>query len=400
MYFTVEKALKMPSLQQVEVIAGKKGLNRVINSVSIMDHPDTSWIKRGDFLLTTGYVFKDDKKLQINLVKELAKRGCAGMAIKLRRFLPEIPPEMIEEANQYRLPLLELPFEAILSDLLFSFTHEIVNRENLINVPSQQNEVFKRILSRNITDSIDVHNQLSELGFDLESPYIILLLKEGQRENQELHSVSLVTQLNKIVKSKNEIRDVKLWLTEFDGHLIILQGRRGGATNSLVHLAERFAYDLAENLFKEYTTYPIAIGISKEKKDVHRLQEGYLEANQAIQLGSKINFHNPKLVYDYRKFEVDTLINQVHKDFLTQYVDSTLLPVIEYDRETGGELLKTLEIYLSYRGKVEDTARALFVHRNTVKFRLSRIEELLGLDLKDGDSLFKLQLSIRAVKLL
>ncbi len=78
MYLTIEKALKLPALNQVEVIGGSQGLTRVINSVSIMDHPDISWIKRGELLLTTGYVFKDDLNAQINLVRELSKRGSAG----------------------------------------------------------------------------------------------------------------------------------------------------------------------------------------------------------------------------------------------------------------------------------------------------------------------------------
>jgi hypothetical protein len=46
MYFTLKEALKLSNLKQITVIGGEHGLNRNINSVSIMDNPDTSWVKR------------------------------------------------------------------------------------------------------------------------------------------------------------------------------------------------------------------------------------------------------------------------------------------------------------------------------------------------------------------
>lgn len=146
MYFTVREAIEMPVLQGVEVIAGKQGLNRVIHSVSIMDHPDTSWIKRGDLLLTTGYVFKDDLEAQISLVRQLAKRGCAGLAIKLKRFIAAVPEEMIQEANTYGLPLIGLPYDAALSDLLVTFTHEIVSRENEGKSHKEKLSIFTKVI--------------------------------------------------------------------------------------------------------------------------------------------------------------------------------------------------------------------------------------------------------------
>ncbi|MDO7484841.1 helix-turn-helix domain-containing protein [Peribacillus frigoritolerans] len=127
------------------------------------------------------------------------------------------------------------------------------------------------------------------------------------------------------------------------------------------------------------------------------MKEGFIEAKKAIQLGSRVN---PTNINDYASVEVEDLINQIPKDAITQYVQSMIQPIIAYDRENEGELLKTLETYLFSRGRIEDAARALFVHRNTVKFRLSRIEDLLGVDLKSRDIAFKLQFSIKAAKLL
>jgi DNA-binding PucR family transcriptional regulator len=151
---------------------------------------------------------------------------------------------------------------------------------------------------------------------------------------------------------------------------------------------------------KEYPKLAFSIGMSKEKKDLFRMKNGFKEACQAILLGTKINSAQKNTIHDYHNLEAYQLISQVSRGTLKDYVESTIRPVLDYDRETGGELLKTLDVFFSARGKIEDTAKALFVHRNTVKFRLARIEELLGIDLKEEDQSFHLQLSIRAAKLL
>ncbi|MGE6377796.1 PucR family transcriptional regulator [Peribacillus muralis] len=391
MYLTVEKALKLPALNQVEVIGGKQGLARVINSVSIMDHPDISWIKRGELLLTTGYVFKDDSDAQINLVRELSKRGSAGLAIKIKRFLSTIPPEMVEEANKYKLPLLEIPYEMPLSDLLFSFTHELVNREKVKNDGKGSFEIFHSLLSGESSSSS--FPQLQEIGFN-HRPYILLLINiETKEEGDSFFPIGrMLEKLNQTEKV-----DFKYWNIDFNGHLIILQGKGMVTDEHLLLQAERIAALLEGLITEGNPSISLTMGLSKVKKEIHNMKEGFSEAKMAIQLGPRVKSTN---INDYASIEVEDLINQIPKDVLTQYVLSMIEPIIVYDKENEGELLKTLETYLFSRGRIEDAARALFVHRNTVKFRLSRIEDLLGVDLKSSDLAFKLQFSIKATKLL
>ncbi|WP_411739067.1 PucR family transcriptional regulator [Peribacillus sp. S4] len=392
MYLTIEKALKLPALNQVEVIGGSQGLTRVINSVSIMDHPDISWIKRGELLLTTGYVFKDDLNAQINLVRELSKRGSAGLAIKIKRFLSTIPPGMVEEANKYNFPLLEIPYEMPLSDLLFSFTYELVNKEKVKNNGKGSVEVFHSLLNGENRSSSFIP-QLQEFGFNPDRPYILLLINGTKEEGDSFFPIGRM--LEKL--SETEREDFKYWNIDFDGQLIILQGKGMVTDEHLLMQAQRIAILLEGLISKDNPGTSLSMGLSKVKKEIYNMKEGFIEAKKAIQLGSRLN---PTNINDYASVEVEDLINQIPKDAITQYVLSMIQPLIVYDRENEGELLKTLETYLFSRGRIEDAARALFVHRNTVKFRLSRIEDLLGVDLKSRDIAFKLQFSIKAAKLL
>jgi sugar diacid utilization regulator len=81
---------------------------------------------------------------------------------------------------------------------------------------------------------------------------------------------------------------------------------------------------------------------------------------------------------------------------IDRFVEEWIGALIAYDSAHGAQLLSTLSSYLEWRGNYDATAAALFVHRNTLKYRLRRIREISGHDLKDPDTLFNLQLATRA----
>ena len=72
--------------------------------------------------------------------------------------------------------------------------------------------------------------------------------------------------------------------------------------------------------------------------------------------------------------------------------------LIAYDRKRLTSLLDTLERYLAERRGVVESARALYIHPNTLRQRLGRIEELTGLSLDDAD-LLSLELAIKLARL-
>jgi sugar diacid utilization regulator len=82
---------------------------------------------------------------------------------------------------------------------------------------------------------------------------------------------------------------------------------------------------------------------------------------------------------------------------IDRFVEEWLGTLIAYDSDHGAELVNTISTFLESRGNYDATAAALFVHRNTLKYRLRRIKEISSHDLKDPDTLFNLQLATRAL---
>ncbi len=76
------------------------------------------------------------------------------------------------------------------------------------------------------------------------------------------------------------------------------------------------------------------------------------------------------------------------------YYRDLLKPLQQYDRLHHGDLVKTLAQYLRHSGHIGRTADALFVHRNSLRYRLARIRALLDVDLDDPDVRLALQVAI------
>ena len=94
------------------------------------------------------------------------------------------------------------------------------------------------------------------------------------------------------------------------------------------------------------------------------------------------------------RYPVDNGADDAPRDRMRAAVDL----LIEYDRRRRTSLLDTLERYLSERRSVIESARALYIHPNTLRQRLGRIEELTELNLTDDD-LLSLELAIKLARL-
>ena len=140
-------------------------------------------------------------------------------------------------------------------------------------------------------------------------------------------------------------------------------------------------------------------GVSGVFHSLTELKQRYLQSMQAIHFGSMmrpdvmIHFYEDCAVYRLAE------LASIHED-LRDLISDGFIRLIRWDEAYKTEFVKTLESYLQYRGNVAHCARALNFHVNTIKYRLGKIEEITGYSLSDGDSYFKLALSMRIYRYL
>jgi sugar diacid utilization regulator/GAF domain-containing protein len=140
----------------------------------------------------------------------------------------------------------------------------------------------------------------------------------------------------------------------------------------------------------------VSIGISNVCKGPASFQAGFEEASHAL-LGSVIRGTPAAMSYEelgpYKyllRMSLDSAVRDSQRDLIAK--------IAEYDRQRQTSLMRTLEEFLRRRGNISATAEALYVHPNTLRQRLRRIQELSGLDLRKEDWLL-IEIAVKMVKL-
>jgi purine catabolism regulator len=128
------------------------------------------------------------------------------------------------------------------------------------------------------------------------------------------------------------------------------------------------------------------------------MRTSFREAEQALSMG--LQLFGPGSVTCFADLGIYRLLfslksNGELNDFHAEYLGN----LVDYDQKHDGELLNTLKVYLHYSA-ISETARAIHVHRNTLLYRLTRIQEITGVDLEDGETRLTLHLAVLAGEVL
>ncbi|THG91211.1 PucR family transcriptional regulator [Alkalihalobacillus alcalophilus ATCC 27647 = CGMCC 1.3604] len=138
----------------------------------------------------------------------------------------------------------------------------------------------------------------------------------------------------------------------------------------------------------------ISWGIGKRKERFEDFQESYRQAKFALQIGRVKDKHHHRTWFEQTR--VDRVLLQLTKNVeMREIIMDTIEPLVQYDEERQMDLIGTFVAFNQYRGNVSQTARSLNLHRQSLLYRLRKIESLTNLSLNDPDHLFLLDLSIK-----
>lgn len=127
---TVGEVLRASTLADARLLGGAGGLGRIVQRLNVMEVPDIlPWVKPHELLLTTGYPLRNTPQSLAGLVGDLDARGLAALAIKVGRYLDELPAELLTEANRLDFPIIQLPDDVGFDDILNQVLTDILNRQ-------------------------------------------------------------------------------------------------------------------------------------------------------------------------------------------------------------------------------------------------------------------------------
>jgi purine catabolism regulator len=129
-------------------------------------------------------------------------------------------------------------------------------------------------------------------------------------------------------------------------------------------------------------------------KNLQSIPQSFREAQQALEIGRRL-FGEDKL-HSFARLGVYRLLFYLDgQSELTDFYQETLGPLLHQDARNEGALIETLEGFFRCNGNLSETARTMHLHRNSLLYRLGRIEELLGRSLEDPELRLSLQIALK-----
>ncbi|WP_066175857.1 PucR family transcriptional regulator [Bacillus marinisedimentorum] len=153
--------------------------------------------------------------------------------------------------------------------------------------------------------------------------------------------------------------------------------------------------DLTERRLKNFLPgVLLSWGIGHEEDGIHVFKESYEKAKTALDLGRRQK--GPGHIVNYEDTKMNRLLLRLSDDSeVREIILSTIAPILQYDKKRPMDLVGTFAAYHRNKGNVSQTARELNLHRQSLLYRLRKIESLTGLSLVNPDDVFLLDLSIK-----
>ena len=253
------------------------------------------------------------------------------------------------------------------------------NIKNLYDEKYDKNSFIKNIILDNILPS-DIYVKSKELRFNAEETRVVFLIKFHSKSD-----VLSFDMVQNIFPDKN--KDYVISTGEQDIVLV-----KEVKHNTDIKEIEKIAKSIADTLNSEFYV-KVSIGIGTVVDNIKDLARSYKEAQVAFEVGKV--FDTEKNIISYENLGIGRLIYQLPTTLCEMFLQEVFKngSLDSLDRET----LMTIQCFFENNLNVSETSRKLFVHRNTLVYRLEKIRKLTGLDLREFDHAitFKVALMVK-----
>lgn len=255
------------------------------------------------------------------------------------------------------------------------------NIKSLYDERYDKSSFIKNIILDNILPS-DIYIKSKEMHFDSESTRVIFLIKFYNRTDMLPFE---------IVQSIFPDRNTDYVISVGDQDIVLVKEITTEEPEEVEELAASIAQTLNADFYSK-----VSIGISTVVSGLKDLARAYKEARVALEVGKV--FDTEKNIISYDNLGIGRLIYQLPTTLCEIFLQEVFKKgsLESLDKDT----LDTVQRFFEYNLNVSETSRNLFVHRNTLVYRLEKIRKITGLDLRNFDQAITFKVALMVKKYL
>lgn len=380
----------LPSLGKLRYLTGTRGLENPIRWIYTPEDDDfTDWVHGGELLIVSGAASHRPAFNLSRVLREAVRLNLAGAILLFgEHYIEEIPQAIIEAAARKDFPLMTIPWDTPLVDIEESIARAIVLSDR---APQQESLLALALAGR--VSAQEFAARAASAGYPVHAPQVLCAFS-FLPENAGGRAVEALTQetaqaLAAALSARSQPFLSCSSLNQI--YLLFAVTETAGAAEAV--LAQ--LYSLAHARIKREeccagATLAPALG------DIIIL---YHEARTALDIARGQHLHTAPYVYEHGGL-AELIVGSSMTEHFRSFANGLLAPLVAQDARSHGRLMETLAAFVAANGNVLHAARELYIHRNTLKYRLRQIEKALGGSLDDSDLRLKLQLALYVRRLL
>ncbi|WP_432667185.1 PucR family transcriptional regulator ligand-binding domain-containing protein [Wukongibacter baidiensis] len=379
MAVTVRDTLNLPIFRDVKILAGESGLDNEITRVNFIEMPsnpisDEKLTEPGEFKITGFFAYKDNVTKLAKEFESLVSERSSGICL-IDEYFQQLPIDIINYANKSGLPILLISKNISYADIITGIMELIIK--------SKDDKILEGIVD-NILNSnksqIEIRKLAREINYSFNEFVVTIYFSTFDKKKINIDF------LDPIVKKEVGWSVVKYKR----GILLILTFKDSVEVNIKEKIS--LAMDLIKRNLVRYL-----IGVSDIYTDLGMLDNCI---NEALLAYNSTNNLNQGIVF-YKELGVYKLLFQLKSDRrLRKFRDEIILPLKDYERKNEIELINTAKCFLKNDGNIKKTSVELFLHENTVRYRIDKIKEILNMKKSTISFYVQLCLALKADEIL
>ncbi|CEQ14576.1 PucR family transcriptional regulator [Paraclostridium sordellii] len=370
---------QLKNFSKSKLLAGEKGLNREISWPYVRTTESISQWLYGEELIFVIYTdIRQDDNSFLSLIEECIDKKLSGIVVLIDdKDIESIPKNVIDKANEHDFPIIVMPWNIKLIDI----TQEILFK---LEQKQEEKKNAKRFLESIIfsQDHLqeDIHALAEFYNIKLRPFHYVCIFKIQTPSNVSYD----LEQINKhIIHSLEEVINIDnqtLIPMEYANNLMFLIFSNDYSEGEKSVEAVEAVFNLINSKYLEVEN---SLSFSRIRESNSDIKISYKEAFKAL---SMIDIYNRDLkIIKYKELGIIRwLVELSDIKEIQRYCYENLGPILEYDKKHGMDLMGTLKCYFQNNRHLLKTSQELFIHRNTLLYRLSTIKELLKIDLDDA----------------
>ncbi|MFJ7732077.1 PucR family transcriptional regulator [Lysinibacillus sp. NPDC097231] len=367
---TIRKIVEGVQFPMLTLVAGQSGTYRRVTGINVVESIDLIMFCRpNELVVTTGINLVSQGDSLEQLVKLAFSKKVAGFIINTGPYIPNIPESVKKFANKHDFPIFQMPWNYRIADLLKTTFQFIANHHQELSI---EEKALFNLLFHYKQNANSIKDQLTQLGFP---------------QGRELAIISCTTNSAQVTIDRYEVliqfafqnRYKRFLKLKHKNYLIFLIDR--AQINTPNTPFSKIVEEIYDKITQKNGYLDIIIGKGNYHKELENVRKSYDESLTVIQLAK---LHNNRFLYKYKEIGAYKIIMAVQNQTLIKSFSQDILgQLYRYDDLHNTDYVHFLRIFLEENGSTSRISERQFIHRNTVLYKIKKIEMLLDMDLSN-----------------